>query len=249
MLSAIYASPNPLFRLDLWDYLIGLGVVVNLPWLLIGDFNQIVHHSEKCGGVPTAEVRLRAFQQVIMSCNLIDLGFSGPRFTWSNMRKGLAHVQERLDTVLCNRAWLHKFSVTRVVHLPRTRSDHCPLMVNNRYVARASPLLKPFCLQAAWFLHPQFESFLEQCWKNCGQLDLVHKLLSLKSSCQLWNQRVFGNFFHRKFRCLACLKGVQQALQTRPSTRLHSLEESLRAELEMVLEQEEVFWRQKSRIT
>lgn len=60
---------------------------------------------------------------------------------------------------------------------------------------------------------------------------------------------VFGKFFHRKFRCLAHLGGIQTALQNRPSRRLELLEEVLRKELTDTLEQEEVFWRQKSRVT
>lgn len=84
---------------------------------------------------------------------------------------------------------------------------------------------------------------------NGRQLDLVSKLKALKHSCQLWNQRVFVNIFHRKFRCLARLRGVQQALQSRPSRRLELLEESLCIELEAILEQEETFWHKKSRVS
>lgn len=61
LLSAIYASPNPLFRQDLWDYLRDMGYVVNIPWLLLGDFNQVLHHCEKRGGSPVSNPRLRAF--------------------------------------------------------------------------------------------------------------------------------------------------------------------------------------------
>lgn len=60
---------------------------------------------------------------------------------------------------------------------------------------------------------------------------------------------VFGNIFDRKFRCLARLGGVQKALQLRPSLKLADLEEALRRELDEVLEQEDIFWSQKSRVT
>lgn len=73
---------------------------MNLPWLLLGDFNQILDNSEKRGGSPPLGARIRAFKEAISACGLIDLGFFGPRFTWSNMRKGLVDVQERLDRVL-----------------------------------------------------------------------------------------------------------------------------------------------------
>lgn len=107
---------------------------------------------------------MSAFWDVIMVCDLIDLGFSSLSFTWSNLRKGLANVQERLDRVLCNHGWLNGFSKACVVHLSRTRSDHCPVMVHDGTRDCRQQLMKPFRLQVAWFLHPKFEAFLEQCW-------------------------------------------------------------------------------------
>lgn len=131
LLFVIYASPNPLYQQDLWDYLRGLGTVVTIPWLLLGDFNQVLHNSEKRGGIPTLAMRMQAFREVILAYDLIDLGFSGPRFTWTNMRKGLANVQERLDKALCNHGWLHMFASARVSHLTRTCFDHCPMLVSD----------------------------------------------------------------------------------------------------------------------
>lgn len=97
MLSAIYASRNPIYRLDLCNYLNNLGLVVEIPQLLIGDFNQILWSDEKKGGTPFSRSHAQPFVDVVNNCGLCDLGFSGPKFTWSNMRNGLDNVQERLD--------------------------------------------------------------------------------------------------------------------------------------------------------
>lgn len=35
-MSAIFASPNPTFQQDLWDYIKCLGLFLKIPWLLIG---------------------------------------------------------------------------------------------------------------------------------------------------------------------------------------------------------------------
>lgn len=92
LLTTVYASPNPIFRLDLWEYLTRLGQVVSIPWILIGDFNQILYGDEKKGGNPISCRRLEPFQRMVSSCELIDMGFSGPKFTWTNMRRGIANV-------------------------------------------------------------------------------------------------------------------------------------------------------------
>lgn len=50
LLPAIYASSNATNREWLWLYLKDLGKVVDYPWMLIGDFNQILNETEKKGG-------------------------------------------------------------------------------------------------------------------------------------------------------------------------------------------------------
>lgn len=54
----------------------------------------------------------------------------GCKFTWSNYRKtskGL--IMERLDRVFVNENWLDIFPNAFVTHLPKTYSDHNPLLL------------------------------------------------------------------------------------------------------------------------
>lgn len=62
-----------------------------------------------------------------------------------------------------------------------------------------------------------------------------------------WNKQVFGNVFHKKNTLLAIIKGFQNAQCTCPSPYLDCQEESFSKELDLVLLQEEAFWKQKSR--
>jgi hypothetical protein len=52
---------------------------------------------------------MQDFRNTIEICRLYDLGFSGPKFTWSNKRYDLFFMQERLDRVLANSAWIDNF--------------------------------------------------------------------------------------------------------------------------------------------
>ena len=56
----------------------------DLPWLLLGDFNDMISEEEKLGGLPINRTRMTAFRNCLDKCGLIDLGFHGPRFTWTN---------------------------------------------------------------------------------------------------------------------------------------------------------------------
>ncbi|CAL1361959.1 unnamed protein product [Linum trigynum] len=49
-LTAVYANPAPIQRRQLWAALRRISESQELPWILMGDFNSILHPSEKLGG-------------------------------------------------------------------------------------------------------------------------------------------------------------------------------------------------------
>lgn len=55
---------------------------------MAGDLNDILDTSEKFGGAPFNLYRSGLFQQRINDCHLMDLGFSGPPFTWLGAGRG-----------------------------------------------------------------------------------------------------------------------------------------------------------------
>ncbi|XP_021803921.1 uncharacterized protein LOC110748212, partial [Prunus avium] len=50
LLTVVYANPCQGIRESLWNYFDGLARASHLPWLVLGDFNDIVSADEKCGG-------------------------------------------------------------------------------------------------------------------------------------------------------------------------------------------------------
>ena len=50
LLSSIYGSPRFAERLILWDNLCTVSRLHNLPWAIVGDFNDVLNDSEKKGG-------------------------------------------------------------------------------------------------------------------------------------------------------------------------------------------------------
>jgi hypothetical protein len=49
----------------------------------------------------------------------MDLGFSGPKFTWTNLRGVADLIQERLDKGWANSEWKTNFPEASIQHLPR----------------------------------------------------------------------------------------------------------------------------------
>lgn len=52
--------------------------------LVVGDFNEILQHDEKQGGVRTPEWRLRDFRETLTHNDLFDLDYMGYKVTWDN---------------------------------------------------------------------------------------------------------------------------------------------------------------------
>ncbi|KAF7812587.1 reverse transcriptase [Senna tora] len=100
LVSFVYGSPSRDRRKILWENLVNLSTVHNLPWLVGGDFNEILSPDEKWGVRDASLTRINDFQNCIGACGLIDLGFLGPKFTWFNKRPNGQIVFERLDRFL-----------------------------------------------------------------------------------------------------------------------------------------------------
>lgn len=65
--------------------------------MVIGDFNIVLNGVDKIGGQVVARSSNGGLRRVINNYGLIDVGFVGHAFTWSNRRGGLANIQEQLD--------------------------------------------------------------------------------------------------------------------------------------------------------
>ena len=65
-----------------WDAICSIRGDLTAPWLLMGDFNEILYNSEKEGGRPRTQRRLQTFHDVLSECELNDMGFMGDLYTW-----------------------------------------------------------------------------------------------------------------------------------------------------------------------
>ncbi|KAL0386427.1 UNVERIFIED_CONTAM: hypothetical protein Slati_4603900 [Sesamum latifolium] len=94
----IYAKcyRNP--RRILWEELVKLSNQ-SVPWIVGGDFNVILHPNENQGGDMQRLGPMDDFND--MMSDIIDAGFEGEPFTWTNKR-----VWRRLDRVLYSKEWL-----------------------------------------------------------------------------------------------------------------------------------------------
>lgn len=123
-LTSFYGHPTTSLRHVSWQSMRDLCDEDVLPWVIFGDFNEIIHADEKQDGKRRSETQMRGFREVVGYADLIDLGFVGSKFTWSNK-----YTKIRLDRAFATSSWSDIFPQTRVKVLPPSAFDHAPLVL------------------------------------------------------------------------------------------------------------------------
>ncbi|XP_074266081.1 uncharacterized protein LOC141588541 [Silene latifolia] len=246
LLSAVYASPKFRLRKILWSDLINVAASHDLPWVCLGDFNEVTCSTDKIGGRGIKLNRVNLFKSSLDSCNLIDIGFSGPKFTWTNRRR-INPILERLDRVWVNQAWMDQYPNSHNYHLTRLSSDHCPIMLKTSLPHH--PSVKAFKFETFWTCDPSFYPLVAHTWPSLTD-GIPSKLSNLSLTITDWAKVIFGDLPSRKRRLSARLLGVQRSLCTHPnSDSLLTLNDSLTQELNCVLDLEHFYWKDRSRIS
>ncbi|XP_050245887.1 uncharacterized protein LOC126693795 [Quercus robur] len=243
--TAVYASHRCVERQILWENLSKVAKLHNLPWIIAGDFNEPLVDEDKYGGRPVSISRSLLFKECLDKCSMVDMGFNGSKYTWTNRREISSLIQERLDRFFMNPSWCLLYPNAKVTHLTRCHSDHCPVLMETN--PRGQMFLnRPFKFQSFWLSDPSFPFVVNQAWRQPRKL--MEAIDSFAKQATLWNKNHFGNIFHKKKRIMTRLDGVQMALASEPSASLVNLENHLLKELDVVLEQEKDLCALKSRI-
>ena len=81
--TGFYGHPETGQWEESWKLLENLSHKSNLPWICMGDYNEIMHAKEKEGGGVRPEGQMHKFHEAVNRCQLRDLGYMGSDFTWS----------------------------------------------------------------------------------------------------------------------------------------------------------------------
>ena len=128
-LKGFYGEPDNSHRSEGWDMLRMLSSKPKLPWCCFGAFNELLEVSDKRGGIPWSHSQMQMFREVLDHCGFVDLGYSGPDFTWHGWRRGEL-IWERLDRGVANYDWVSSFPTARIQHLHYYTSDHRPILLS-----------------------------------------------------------------------------------------------------------------------
>lgn len=142
-----------------------LGHSSQLPWLVYGDFNEVLYSFEKKGNLPREERRMEAFQSALNECQLFFVGYSSPWFTLERGNSPKINIRERLDRGVTNNDMLLLFPDLKIQHIPHVHSDHYPLLVTLDE-EKATLGMKRFRFEAWWILEDSFEDEVRKVWES-----------------------------------------------------------------------------------
>ena len=250
--SGIYGQPVEHERCHTWALLRRLSGISSLPWLCAGDFNEILKFSEKIGGRDKSLRAIRQFRDVLEGCNLYDLGFSGPKFTWRNGQEGQRHVQERLDRFVADEEWRRNFEKARVDHLGFWGSDHRALLLRLKphqdIMGRRFKRKIAFRFEPWWMKEEECVEVICNAWQSfCfdGSVQSIKKgLRRCASELHMWSTSKFGVLPKRIKRVQDELEEMYACEMTREVVgRIKNKER----ELDSLLANEEEYWKQRAR--
>ncbi|XP_071925732.1 uncharacterized protein [Coffea arabica] len=200
-----------------------LASLYSLPWLCVGDFNEILSSEEKCGGTIRTQTQMDAFREALGGASFYDLGFRGSRYTWARGRSPTRRICERLGRAVASPEWSSLFPASMVRHLSSSWSDHVPICISIKHTLNA-------------FNNKKRRGDPVASLVSCAQQALT--------ALQSWGRRKLG---HLKGR----IKKLFDKLETIQFNSSHHLTEELaiKKELDSLLEQEELYWKQRLRVS
>ncbi|MCI07323.1 endonuclease/exonuclease/phosphatase family protein [Trifolium medium] len=135
-----------------------------LPWCVIGDFNDLLSQKDKRGVHPHPNWLCTGFRNAVNDCNLTDIYLEGYPFTWIKSG-GTDHViEERLDRALANSLWLSLFPNAKLINLLTSHSDHNPILLQSK--PRVQTKFKySFKFENSWFKKEDLEEVVAAGWR------------------------------------------------------------------------------------
>lgn len=169
-------------RQQLWQELRVLArdpVLTNKPWAIMGDFNQILHPSEKSNGGIEFPGGIQEFRDYVSYVGLFDLSIRGNLFTWWNNQEANP-IAKKLDQILINDRWQLRFPLSFDHFGEPDISDHSPvcLVLGNRVGFKKQLMVSHFFLQHQDFL-PRVVHHWHSTWVAGSEMFSFYKKLKL----------------------------------------------------------------------
>ncbi|KAG5586396.1 hypothetical protein H5410_046830 [Solanum commersonii] len=119
-LTRVYGMHTIADRKHLWTGLTQVTNAVTEPLVIVGDFNSILHGDDRFGGNAVMDGEVQDFKKFIETTSMIGMRCLGRIYTWTN-----GHIHRKIDWILTNATWVHKWEHIQGLIMEPLFSDHC----------------------------------------------------------------------------------------------------------------------------
>ncbi|XP_026459493.1 uncharacterized protein LOC113360170 [Papaver somniferum] len=183
MYGLTYSDPKK----EQWNFMRDLSQDVFQPWLVIDDLN---FHLDGNDNSTNSWVHNK-----VRDSGIMDVGFEGKNYTWTNNSFGTGSKRARIDLALGNNDWFINFSQAKLLHLNFIGSDHCPIPLITDPIPRN--LWRPFKVFSTWINHDSFRATMDSAWNlnvhGSPAFQLKLKQQSARLTLSQWNKMEFGD--------------------------------------------------------
>ncbi|XP_071687414.1 uncharacterized protein [Rutidosis leptorrhynchoides] len=153
----VYGPHNYIKKKEMWNSLEKLLEFDNDNWVLCGDFNEVRNEDERCNCIFNAR-RATIFNTFMNNSKLIEVPLEGKRFTriWDNGRRF-----SKLDRFLVSEHFLLRWGDLYVSALNRKDTDHCPLVLRNKWIDFGPKRTRVFDV---WLDHKEADKIISKTW-------------------------------------------------------------------------------------
>ncbi|XP_026410883.1 uncharacterized protein LOC113306121 [Papaver somniferum] len=197
VVSFVYGFLNASGMRNQWNFLSDMNDNNNNPWLLLGEFNFILHDSDKQGGNSNSSFPPNFVKDKLPDMNMHEVVSFGNPYTWCNRRFKNPNelIFEKFDRTFMNDRWVSVLPQTRATNLGRLFSDHCPVLVKCFHWVRNLNI--PYKFFKCWQINPEFKEVLNDSWSKrvvgSPTFVVVNKLKHVKFDLSKWNVNSFGH--------------------------------------------------------
>uniref|UniRef100_A0A803NH51 Reverse transcriptase domain-containing protein n=1 Tax=Cannabis sativa TaxID=3483 RepID=A0A803NH51_CANSA len=250
-LIGIYGPLHEKDKENFWKEIGDLALSSSNPLLLIGDMNGTLLDSECINYTKQGNSARYAFdfRRMVDRAGLIDLGFIGPPFTWSESNKqasvGLRQKRARLDRSLASMEWRILFPDAILNHLSASTSDRRPILLDTSGGYKGKH--HPFRYENMWARDQRCYWVVKEAWAkrlhNNPMINFHRKVKNTRQKLSHWNKNRFRKINVQIQEATSYLQDVEQSNPDDLNTI-----EGAQQQLSEALLREEIHWRQKSRI-
>ena len=191
----VYFKCNLLPKKRLWDSLVLVkNTFGDLKWCVIGDFNAVTCAEERRGindvVSPGIYSEMNFFNNFLLDVELLDLNPLGRNFTWHHPN---GSCMSRNDRALASEGWRSCWGSTSLWVVPRSISDHCPLVLKSGDLDWGPKL---FRFNNYWLENRNFKKVVEEVWRTqrgVGWMGVIlkNKLKGLKEELRVWSKKEY----------------------------------------------------------